>query len=1122
MRRIVLLTGLLLAVFSCTREEDSFREEGIRFSAVGAASANTKTAYDGTEDPTEHKERIDWIAGDRVRVWSNRARAGIPPQDNADYVVKTVTTSGLESIGTVEALHDPLNWKSDAHIFYALYPSPTTEDMDGFISFTDCDLGFEDAFKITCTLPQHETITWTDDGDLRRGYPDMRHAYLWATASAATPTHDVVSLAFHPRFTAFEFVFTSSKIPEIHLKSLTLETTDDSPLFGTFIIHNDGTVSDAEFTGTTSSVTYNLNQIIQKDKYLSITLLALYNDVHDIGPLKITVTGDEILTRSLVIEKTDHTPITYPGGKKYRFVNLDFPAVFAEGEGIQWNERLQILGVGEPLTWIALQEILAHGADVGLDVTEDTDATTGEDMKDPDKEDQEADGQDMLPDNSGQTLTAHFTDTPAIDFTWHSADRADIHYNIPEASCKAFFSSKLISGAGTTTATFQVSKSGVRDGYALYPTTLAIEDASGTGGDPLRVTLPDSWNVDETPMPLPMAAVNTEGDDLNFKALGGVLRLSLNNIPAGTKSITLTTDRPICGEFNVDVSGPDPVLSSAVITSSGNVVQLNFSTIFTVPTDDVLDIPLPPGSYPSLIVKAHTASKLLLGIATDYSSPSIARAVITPLTMEMDSEGAITDFTVSPDISFMAGQAGGKLDYSIKQILAGGGTGEASGYTLSMESNSDPEVVGVAFGTDPVTGKPTVQLTPLAVGQSIVTLCAHKGNVTLKSSSLVTVTNISGIGFRVSYPYVPLRNSHVEEAFPVVDAAEVSGSFTYKWTIDSGSDKAVIDGDDNNARVRITAGDTATGDVVLRCTIYTGGRICATATRTVKVFQVPEGCVNGVFSIENGTAVVFASGNLTYQKSTGQYTLQEHQWSAYSGIVSSKKPTDADEDYYDVFRYVNVGSTNNVESSMADPFIDRHASPAVHIGSNDTYGWYLPTRRQFNYIFTGRTGGILPQIGASNGRYMFVMLNVGGDLKEGVFVFPDCFVWPAALPLPTRLDGGNSNMVFDTYSLDDFTSYLEPLGCLFLPGGHAAPGYDELGKENLNTKERFFGRYLVYYDGSRGYYFCTFYNYTGAPVNNFTTPTSSQTMSFGALAGNMPNRWFHIRTAKRYEEVYAR
>ena len=1113
MRRIVLLAGLLLAVFSCTREEAP-QEEGIRFTAVGASTdGSTKTAYEGTEDPTEHKERIDWIAGDKVRIWSNRARAGLPPQDHADYVVQTVTASGLESVGTVEPEHDPLNWKSNAHVFYALYPSPTTENMDGYITHNDCDYGFEDSFKITCSIPQREVITWTTDGDLKRGYPDMHHAYLWATASAPTPTHDVVELPFQPRFSAFEFVFTSSKIPEIHLRSFTLETTDDTPLFGTFTINNDGSVSN--FTSTSSSVTYTLNQTIEKDKFLSITLLALYKDISN---LKITVTGDEILTRSLKLEQVNGTALSFPAGKKYRFINLDFPAVYAEGEGIQWNGKLQILGVGEALNWRTLQEITAIGADIDRDVTEDTDAWSGENMKDPDQENPEADGQDMLPDNSGETLTVHFTDTPDVDFTWHTADKIAIHYNIPEASCSAFFTSNLTSGAGATTATFQVSKSGVRDGYALYPGTLAIEDASGTGGDPLRVTLPQSWNVDETPMPLPMAAVNTEGNDLDFKALCGVLRLSLNGIPAGTKSLTLTTDRAVCGEFNVDVSGATPVLSSAVNTSSGNVIRLNFSSI--VPAggmNGVLDIPLPMGSYPSLIVQAYTARNILLGVATDYSSPSIARAVITPLTMNMDGEGAIADFTVSHDISFMAGQAGGKLDYSLKQIVAGGGTEEAAGYTLFMESNSDPEVVSVSITADPVSGKPTIHLTPLAVGNSSVTLCATKGNVTLKASTVVTVTNISGIGFRLSYPYVPLRNSHIEEAFPVVGATEVSGSFTYKWTIDSGSDKAVIEGEDNHAQVRIKAGNTATGDVVLRCTIYTGGRICATATRTVKVFQVPEGCVNGLFSVENGTAVLFASGNLTYQKSTGQYTLQEHQWSAYSGVVSSKKPTDADEDFYDVFRYVNVGSTNTVESSMADPFIDRHASPPIHIGSNDTYGWYLPTRRQFEYIFTGRTGGILPQIGTSTGRYMFVKL----DGKEGVFVFPDCFVWPDALPLPTKLNGGNSNMVFDTYSLADFTNYLEPLGCLFLPGGHAAPGFDELGKENLNTKEKFYGRYLVYYDGSRGYFFSTFYDYNSG-TTDFTTPTSSQTMTFGALAGNMPNRWFHIRTAKRYDEVYAR
>lgn len=1118
MNRNVIFTALLLALLSCTREEPSSRNEGIRFSAVGASSATTKTEYEGTEDPTEHRERINWIAGDMVRVWSNRAKAGLPPQDHSDYRVLNVTPNGLESVAEVVSVHDPLNWKSGAHLFYALYPSPLTEEMDDYITFNACDYGFEENFKITCKIPQKETLTWTDDGDLHRGYPNMHHAYLWATQSASEPTHDVIELAFHPRFTAFEFVFTSSKIDAIHLKSFTLETTDDTPLFGTFTIKNDGTVTD--ISSTTSSVTYTLDQTIEKNKYLSITLLALYKDISN---LKITVTGDEILTRSLKLERVDGTALSFPAGKKYRFINLDFPAVFAEGEGIQWNERLQILGVGEDLDWRTLQEILAHGADMDGNVSEDTDATVGEDMKEPGTEEPGADGQDMLPDNSGETITANFTDSPAVDFTWHSEDKIAIHYNIPEASFHTYFSSSLLSGVGSSTAAFQVSKSGVRDGYALYPGTMAIEDASGIGGAPLRVTLPQSWNVDEMPMPLPMLAVSTEGADLDFKALCGVLRLSLNGIPEGTRFITLTTDNPVYGEFNVDLSGLAPELSSAVNSTSGNVLRLNFTN--PVPAggvNGVLDIPLPSGSYPSLIVKAYASSSSVRGVATNYTSPTINRAEITSLTMDMEGAGALVEFTLAQNISYMAGQATEELDFSLLQILSGGGMEEAAGYTFSVESISDPEVLMAAITTG-LGGEEVIELTPLAVGNALITICASKGLVTLKASTMVTVGNISGIGFRSSYPYVPLRNAHVEEAYPVVGGAEVAGSFNYQWTIDSGNELAAIEGASNQARVRIKAGSSATGDVVLRCTIYTGGRVCATATRTVKVFQVPAGTVNGLFSIEDGSAILFSSGNLTYQKSTAQYTLQEHQWSAYSGVASSKKPTDSDEDFYDVFSYF-CNSSNQVTGAMGDPFVNRNSSPAVHIGTEDTYGWFMPPRMQFQYILNGRTGAILPQIGSETGRYMLVTLTddsqpVPHNRKDGVIVFPDCFVWPDGLDLPMRLGGGNSNCNFDTYTLDQFVTYLEPLGCLFLPGGNAAPGYDELGKENLNTTEKFYGRYFLYYDGSRGYVYSTFYNYNDTDYD-FTTPTATQTISFALCNGIMPNRWFHIRVAKHYEDKY--
>ena len=1111
MRRGVLLSGLLLVLLSCAREETSFLSEGIRFAVVGADAADTKTIYEGTEDPVQHKERIDWISGDVVRIWSDRARAGLPPQDHADYKVITAAPDGLRSVAEISPVVDPLNWKSGAHHFYGLYPSPVMEDMDAYISVAP---NVYDEYEMTCRMPQGQSLTWTDDGDLHRSSPDMRFAYLWAYQSASEPTHDVQEMAFQPRFTAFEFVFTSSKIPAIHLRSFTLETTDDTPLFGTFTIKADGSV--ANITATTSSVTYSLDQIIHKDKYLSITVLALYKDISN---LKITVTGDEILTRSLKLEQVNGTALAFPAGKKYRFVNLDFPAVYAEGEGILWNQRVQILGVGEELDWRALQDIIANGSDVDRNITEDTGATSGEDMQDPGVEDPGADGQDMLADNSSQMLTARFTDTPAIAFNWNAADKIAIHYNIPEASFSTYFSSTLSSGAGRTDATFKVSKSGVRNGYALYPGSMAIDDASGTDGLPLRVALQQAWNVDECPLPIPMAAVNTEGADLDFKAMCGEIRLSLTGIPEGTRYLTVTTDKAVYGEFNVDVSGSTPVLSGAVDPASGNMLRLDFAA--PVPSggvSKVLDIPVPDGDYAMLIVKAFNGNKIL-GISTRYATATVSRAAVTAVSMEMSGPGSLADFTLAQDVSYMAGQDTEELGYTISQILSGGGTGAADGYTLAVESNTDAAVASIS-----VSGN-VINLTPLAVGTTVLTMTASKGGVTLKSSTTITVKNISGIGFRASYPYVPLRNSHVEEAFPVVGSAEVSGSnFNYQWSVVSGSGLVAIEGDADKARVRIKAGNSATGDVVLRCDILAGGRICATATRKVTVFQVPDGTVNGLFSIADGVAVLFASGNLTYQKSTGRYTLQEHQWSAYSGVTSSKKPTDADEDYYDVFimhEDTKPGSRVVPMSEKVDPFVNRNASPAVHVASRDTYGWYIPTRGQFSYLFNGRTGGILPKIGASTGRYMLATLLDGSVRKDGMIVFPDCFEWPSELTLPTTIGGGNTYCTFDEYTVEQFEQYLEPLGCLFLPGGNAAPGFDELGKENLNTLAKFYSMHLLYYDGTKGYFYFELYSYNIADYA-FTTPTPVQNLVLEAYNVDKPNRWFHVRTAKRYDEVYAR
>ena len=1086
MRARLIFAWLLLILLSCTREVPSLSEEAIRFAVTGASTEVTKTSYDGSNDPLS--QRIDWIEGDRVRIMSDKAKAGIPPIEWADYKVGTITTSGKRSIAEAVKVQDPLNWKSGAHKFYSLYPSPTTEGMDGKITIVQT---VDDDFTMTCTIPQAQELGWTVDGDLTRSDPDMRHAYLWAFTSAASPSHDIIQLEYEPRFTAFEFVVTSSLIPSIHLTSFTLSTTDDSPLVGKFTIDIDGTTGN--YVTTESSVSFTLDKILEKDKFLSITVLALPKTIEN---LKISFTGDEIDTRTLTIRRTDGTPLSFAPNKKHRFVNLDFPAVYAVGEGITWKGQLETLGVGETLTWRALQDILASGENMN-ESGDDNIGAGGEDMGAQTGENPEADGQDMLPDDSGQTLTAIFADTPAVDFTWHGSDKLAVHYTIPAAAFSTYFVSALTAGEGSVTGTFQVSKSGERDGYALYPACIALDDASGVGNT-LLVNLPQDYSIDEDVFPIPMLAVND--GDLSFKALSGALRLTLDGIPKGTKYLTVTTDKPLSGEYNVDLSGP--VLADMV---PGTEKEMRWTYAVEAPAiidGQVLNVPVPAGDYSFLKVSAYSVKNTVLGTAGEYYSThvTVGRAQVVPLSLTMTGTGALANFKLSQNVSLITGQAGSSLSFTIQQVRTGGGTQSASGYSLAVVGNTDPVSLDVS-----VSGT-TITLTPLAPGSSHITLSATKGGVTLIASTDVTVNNFSGLRFRESYPYIPKNNIHAETIYPVVNGVEVSAAaLSFEWTVVEGGSLVTFDGATSQQFVRIKAG-TTTGDVVLKCTVSCNGRECASETRKVSIIQVPSGCVNGVFSIGGGEAVMFATGNLTYQVSTNQYTFQEHQWSAYSGSTEHpEKPTESD--IFDVFKM-----------DMVDPLINRSYSPAIKVGGQNTRGWHLPTMTQIDFVFTGRSGAILPRIGGDTGRYM--LANVNG--KKGIIIFPDCFVWPEGdVSLPTKLEGGNEYCVFDSISLSDWDTYLEPMGCVFLPGGGDAPAYDEAGQENDYTNQKYYPRYICYFDGSHSYFHVDLYD-MDPTLHTYSVPRALNNLYIGLADPYKTKRWFHVRLAKRFDDPYAR
>lgn len=256
-----LLASALLLSCSKTPGQES-RGKEIRFGAVTAADPQTKTAYTGVEEGG--KERIDWIIGDYVRVYSDKAvcvmnssqhwadyRLATPMIDPDDHAQSWAEIVPVALTGIT--YHGGLQWADDsAHDFYGFYPSPKTLDGAEFDSSSKVLTGMEIATSQTVTAATVKDIDHPAN-DVTVYYPDMQKAYMTAFLHTLSPTESLhEDLVFNPAYTAFHIGFkaqVASKVESVEIKSAS------SNLTGTYTATHNGSAWTYARTGDAASST---------------------------------------------------------------------------------------------------------------------------------------------------------------------------------------------------------------------------------------------------------------------------------------------------------------------------------------------------------------------------------------------------------------------------------------------------------------------------------------------------------------------------------------------------------------------------------------------------------------------------------------------------------------------------------------------------------------------------------------------------------------------------------------------------------------------------------------------------------------------------------------------------
>jgi hypothetical protein len=310
----------------------------IRFRAA-SGSMDTRTAYSGDTgtEGSVTKERINWIEGDQVTVWSDKAvYLGDASRRTADYKVKNVTTSGVRSIAELVATDaNGFQWGDEAagtnYTFYARYPADQTK-----INGTN----------MTAEIPATQTLLY--DSESGKISPDMKYAFMFASTTA--PIHaDAVKLEFDPEFTALEFVVGGGGNGQVNLTSFKLSSTS-VPVSGGFQVVCASKAATA--TGTAAnSVSMDFSNLpggkltVTGDTPVTVTVFAVPVELKN---LTLEVTGDKIQTRTLKLNNKNGSTITFAGGRKYRITGLNLPELLnVNGKDIDWD----IEALLEPMVW---------------------------------------------------------------------------------------------------------------------------------------------------------------------------------------------------------------------------------------------------------------------------------------------------------------------------------------------------------------------------------------------------------------------------------------------------------------------------------------------------------------------------------------------------------------------------------------------------------------------------------------------------------------------------------------------------------------------------------------------------------------------------------------------------
>lgn len=300
------------------------------------------------------------------------------------------------------------------------------------------------------------------------------------------------------------------------------------------------------------------------------------------------------------------------------------------------------------------------------------------------------------------TLTASINTKVAVvdhKYNWQSGDVIAVFQEDGSATPITFTAS-----SSATSSTFTAITDKTIGKYAFYPyepaNAASFEWVEDSGDDIMSIKLSGGYTYSENTLNIPMLGT-ISGSSITFNAIGGVIRFTVNNIPATAESFWFTaTNKNIAGDFLIDASATTPTVNMTpghatnsiyVAFTPGSASSLTFS------------IPVPVGTIDGFTMELLDGELDVVYSVTSTANISVERnQVITAPTWTIPAVDVITrSFTgviVGTSYSDWSNKSGQSSSAKYAGNSAGGKDADAVNGAIQLRASSGSGIVSTTTG----------------------------------------------------------------------------------------------------------------------------------------------------------------------------------------------------------------------------------------------------------------------------------------------------------------------------------------------------------------------------------------------------------------------------------------